>query len=159
MKQYKALIYETAAVWVFIIFVGFFFGLPLWRELSAEDGRSTEFYAATLATFFLMAIAFVIFCRLKYWFAWLLALIALAILGTGLDPPHRFLLYPDKHTLGGAVITFVAVLMFWLLEKLVMMYTGADISGQSDDLIEEDEITALNIEDKYRDAKTAPNKT
>lgn len=157
MKKYRSFLYQTAMAWVFIIFVAWLLGLPLLREISTDGLRSSLQIAEILATFLLLALAFVLFSRLKYWILWVLVLIALAVLGSGIDLPPMFLLFPVQLSIVHVSLTLIAILIFWVLEKLIMIYSGSDTSlvEQSDPLIEEeDETISLNLEDEHRDAKT-----
>ncbi|MBK8813990.1 MAG: hypothetical protein IPN69_25110 [Acidobacteria bacterium] len=151
--------FKATMVWAFVIFSALFIGLPLWSELGTEQLQSMEFYANTLLTFSLLALAFVMFRRLRYWFTWMLVLVVLAVLGTGIDLPHRFVVYPGKHSIVDAFLTLIAILAFWVLEKLDETYVGSNVSqaGKSNALVDEDEIIALNLNDENCEVKTAPN--
>jgi uncharacterized membrane protein YoaK (UPF0700 family) len=155
MKQLKDFLCETATIWAFIIFVGFFFGLPLLRDLKLEALQSNWFYTRTLAVFVLLAVAFWFFCQLRYWVIWILVLIVLAIFSTGIDLPHRFVLYPDKHSIVGVLLSFIAIFSFWFLEKLESKYIGLSSSAeQTEPFSDEDKIVTLNLDDNIEALNT-----
>lgn len=160
MKRLKEFFYETAVVWLFIIFVGVLFGLPSWGELSLEWIRLTLFNARTYVILFVLAVAMVILSRLRYRFAWSVVLIVLAILGSGIYLPQRFVLYPEQPSIMRVSLTFIAILAFWILEKLESKYVGSDNSGVGTEgsLMEEDEIVTLNLDDESLYKKNAVSK-
>ncbi|GIU80940.1 MAG: hypothetical protein D6687_03925 [Acidobacteria bacterium] len=147
MKRLKNFLYETRLIWAYIIFAGFFFGVPLLLEPKSEELQAKEFYIRIFAVFFLSVPTFLVFHRLRYWDFWALVLTALAIFGTGIAPPDRILLYPDKYSILGALLTFVAVLMFLLLEKIEAKYIIRLDSSEIDPFLDANEIITLNLND------------
>lgn len=149
MKQLRKFLSETKLIWAYIIFTSFFFGLPLLLEPKSGELISKEFYIRTFAVLFLSIPTFLVFHRLRYWDFWAIVLTVLAIFGTGIGPPDRFVLHPDKHSVFGTLLSFVAVLTFWLLEKIESKYIiGLDQSAdQIDPFSDEGEIITLNLDD------------
>lgn len=152
MNRLKSFLSDTVVVWVYIGFVAFFFGWLTWRKLGSEAAWTGAFFAEALATLFVFGIALVVFCRLRHWLAWMVVLIVLAVLGTGIDLPYRFVFYPGRYSIVGALLTLAAVSTFWILERLERIYTGVDphVLGRSDTEGEEKMIT-LDLDRDHRD--------
>lgn len=148
MKRIKGVLFKITIVWVFIIVVGVLSGLPSSDELSIEWIRLRLLDGQTLASLFVVAIAFVILSKLRYVFVWLGVLIVLAILGLGIDLPPRFVQYPERLSIVRVSLTLVIILVCWILEKLESKYIGLETSGLNPGNSYEDEIEviALNLD-------------
>lgn len=152
MKRIRDFLYKTAFVWMFIIFVGILFGLPSRSELGIEWMSLRVLNLQWLATLLVLAVAIVILSGLRYRFAWFVVLVVLGILRLGIDPPQLGF-YPEQLSIVRVSWTLVAILVFWVVEKLESKYVGLNFSTvrELDSLTGEDEIVRLNLKEKNQD--------
>jgi len=149
MNRYKSFVSFVFLVWVFLNVVGLFLQLPGWREIIADPFGSQWLFVVVLGNSFLIAAALVIFCGLRYVIAWTIVLIALAMVGTGIDIPMWFVMFPEGRSVAGALFTLLAVLAFRAVEILVSRHIGENTVYPVElgsRFLDKDAVVRLNID-------------
>lgn len=106
--------------------------------------------SAAVLTLAMLVMPLTVYFRLRYWPFWTVVLGFLALVGSGLELPPFFMLFPDHMSIGRVALTLAVVLLFWGIEKLVAKHEGSDYSavGVRYSFADLDEMLTLNLDDK-----------
>ena len=161
MERFKSLLSEIAVMVVLIAIVALFsLDFSSWRSLSVSSIMSKSIDFEVIASVCLLAVALMVFFRLRHKVAWMLVLFVFALVGLGVELPERFALHPEKISFVRVTLTLIVVLIFWLVEMLESKYYGTEPDNlrEPGSYLVDDEIIKLNL-DSDETAREVANQT
>lgn len=156
MKKTKLRSTRSVLIAAYFILLVVIYRAPTLSDLTIETISANLFSVSTLLPVLLVGAAYVILSQLYLVHLWSIMLIILAIFGTGIEKPLRFVLYPGISTIAGPVSTFLAVIVFWIFELVAAKYFGMDWFSEINDasFIGKEEMIALNLSSNAKREKT-----
>lgn len=120
----------------------------MWLDPSEEVLAARFSLLDIFGSVLLLLLSLVVFAILRHQIIWLGLFFALALMGVGIELPHRVVLEPAKLLSASMFLTFLATICFLGLEKLESKYFGVP---EFDLLDLGDEITKLDLDREGRE--------